>query len=61
MTYTAYKIGIDGETKMNKENLDSIDEVNEWLVNRQYNNVLIVQNETGKTRRMFRVEGTSYK
>ena len=61
MTYTAYKIEIDGETLSHKEHLEDIDEVNTWLVEHEYNNALIIQDQTGKTRRMVRVEGTTYR
>jgi len=60
MTYTAYKIGIDGETLSHKEHLDSLDEVNTWLVEKPYNNVLIVQDQTGKSRRMYRADTNRY-
>lgn len=60
MTYTVFKIEIDGETLSHKEHLDSIDEVNTWLVSRAFNNVLIVQDQTQKTRRMYRTQNDQY-
>lgn len=60
MTYTVYKIEIDGQTLSHKEHLNSIDEVNTWLVHNKFNNVLVVQDQTGKQKRMYRVEENIY-
>ena len=60
MTYTAYKIEIDSVTLSNKEHLDNLDEVNTWLTIHLFNNVLIVQDTTGKVRRMYRSENDIY-
>lgn len=53
MSYTAYKLNLDGSLS-HKELLNNIDELNAWLVvvYNKFANVRIIQNETGKVRDM---------
>jgi hypothetical protein len=60
MTYTVYKVELNGSLS-HKEHLNNLDELNDWMeqVRHKFNNVLIVQDQTG-TKKFMTKDGDDW-